>query len=127
MATADQAAVRDAEAAALFSGLENLPGLVLAVSGGADSTALLVIAARWAKALKRRRKRAPKLLAVTVDHKLRPEARECRLPRRFPSPLASHAKTDAKRPARSGGASKLAENLRELGTPKSRPECQLHP
>jgi tRNA(Ile)-lysidine synthase len=75
VATADQAAVRDAEAAALFGGLENLPGLVLAVSGGADSTALLVIAARWAKALKRRRKHAPKLLAVTVDHRLRPEAK----------------------------------------------------
>jgi tRNA(Ile)-lysidine synthase len=73
VAIADQA-LRDAEAGALFRGLENLPGLVLAVSGGADSTALLVIAVRWAKALKRRRKRAPKLLAVTVDHGLRPEA-----------------------------------------------------
>jgi len=69
VSTADQA-VRDDEANALFSGLENLRGLVLAVSGGPDSTALLVLAARWAS----RRKRAPKLLAVTVDHGLRPEA-----------------------------------------------------
>jgi tRNA(Ile)-lysidine synthase len=74
VATADQP-VRDAEAAALFSGLENLPGLLLAVSGGSDSTALLVIAARWAKALRRRRRRPPKLTAVTVDHGLRPEAK----------------------------------------------------
>ena len=63
-------AVRDAEANALFHGLEGLPGLVLAVSGGPDSTALLLLAARWAKALKR----APKLVAVTIDHGLRPDA-----------------------------------------------------
>ena len=69
MSTADEA-VRGDEANALFCGLENLRGLVLAVSGGPDSTALLVLAARWAS----RRKRAPKLLAVTIDHGLRPQA-----------------------------------------------------
>ena len=69
MSTAEHA-VRDDEANALFSGLERLPGFVLAVSGGPDSTALLVLAARWAK----RRKSAPKLIAVTVDHGLRKEA-----------------------------------------------------
>jgi len=68
--TAEQP-VRDEEANALFYGLENLRGLLLAVSGGSDSTALLVLVARWAKKLKR----APKLLAVTVDHGLRPQAR----------------------------------------------------
>jgi len=87
---ADQA-VRGEEAGALFSGLEDLRGLVLAVSGGSDSTALLVIAARWAKAVKKRRKRAPKLFAVTIDHGLRPEsAREAaavkRLARRLGVP-----------------------------------------
>ncbi|HTZ01257.1 MAG TPA: tRNA lysidine(34) synthetase TilS [Xanthobacteraceae bacterium] len=69
MPTAERA-VRTDEAIALFSGLENLPGLVLAVSGGPDSTALLVLAARWAKAVRR----APKLLAVTVDHALRAQS-----------------------------------------------------
>ncbi len=70
MTTVEQA-VRDEEASALFDGLEGLRGLVLAVSGGSDSTALLLLAARWA----RRLKRAPKLLAVTIDHGLRPEAK----------------------------------------------------
>jgi tRNA(Ile)-lysidine synthase len=67
--TAD-AAIADGEASGLFRGLEGLPGLVLAVSGGPDSTALLVLAARWAKRLKR----GPKLIAITIDHGLRPEA-----------------------------------------------------
>jgi tRNA(Ile)-lysidine synthase len=87
---ADQA-VRGEEASALFSGLEGLRGLVLAVSGGSDSTALLVIAARWAKAVKKELKRAPELIAVTIDHGLRPEsAREAaaikRLARRLKVP-----------------------------------------
>jgi tRNA(Ile)-lysidine synthase len=67
--TADQA-LRDDEANGVFSGLENSRGLILAVSGGPDSTALLVLAARWVKRLKR----APKLVAVTIDHGLRAEA-----------------------------------------------------
>ncbi len=69
MPTAEEA-VRDEEASALFRGLEGLPGIVIAVSGGPDSTALLLLAARWA----RRQKRRPKLVAVTVDHGLRPQA-----------------------------------------------------
>jgi tRNA(Ile)-lysidine synthase len=63
--------IADAEAARLFAGFADAPSLVLAVSGGPDSTALLVMAARW----RARRKNGPKLLAVTVDHGLRRDAR----------------------------------------------------
>jgi tRNA(Ile)-lysidine synthase len=73
VSTAEKA-VRDDEADALFSGLESLPGLVIAVSGGPDSTALLVLASRWAAALGRRRQSAPKIVAITIDHGLRPQA-----------------------------------------------------
>jgi tRNA(Ile)-lysidine synthase len=59
------------EAKSFFSDLKDIPVLVLAVSGGPDSTALMVLAARWRKSLKN----GPKLIAVTVDHALRPESK----------------------------------------------------
>lgn len=73
MSTADGAAapVTAAEARALFADLADAPALIVAVSGGPDSTALLVLVARWRKA----RKMGPRLVAVTVDHGLRPQAR----------------------------------------------------
>ena len=64
-------AISATEARALFSGLQAFPVLVLAVSGGPDSTALMVLAARWRDGLKRK----PTLVAVTVDHGLRKEAK----------------------------------------------------
>jgi tRNA(Ile)-lysidine synthase len=74
VAIADEA-LGEEDANALFDGLQNLRGLILAVSGGPDSTALLVVAAAWAKRVKHRLKRAPKLVAVTIDHGLRAESR----------------------------------------------------
>jgi tRNA(Ile)-lysidine synthase len=59
--------VSSAEATALFADLARVPVVVLAVSGGPDSTALAVLAARWRAELPR----GPKLVAVTVDHSLR--------------------------------------------------------
>jgi tRNA(Ile)-lysidine synthase len=70
MASHDNEPVSDAEAASLFADLSAFPALVLAVSGGPDSTALMVLAARWRASLKS----GPTLLAVTVDHGLRKEA-----------------------------------------------------
>jgi len=63
------------EAKRLFADWKTLPAIVLAVSGGPDSVALMWLAARWRRALKK----APRLVAVTVDHGLRKEAaREAR-------------------------------------------------
>lgn len=56
-----------AEAEKLLADLAGCPALVLAVSGGPDSTALMFLAARWRAG----RKAGPRLLAVTVDHGLR--------------------------------------------------------
>ena len=53
-----------AQLAALFDGLESRT-LLLAVSGGPDSLALMHLAARWGRA---------RLHVATVDHGLRPDA-----------------------------------------------------
>jgi tRNA(Ile)-lysidine synthase len=71
VSAADDTPVSAAEAQSLFGPLSQFPVLILAVSGGPDSTALMVLAARWRKSLRR----GPKLVAVTVDHGLRKEAK----------------------------------------------------
>ena len=91
MTAAEQAApVSAAEARALFAGLRSAPALLLAVSGGPDSTALMVLAARWRAALKQ----GPQLVAVTVDHGLRAgSAREARTAKQLASRLGIRHRT----------------------------------
>jgi tRNA(Ile)-lysidine synthase len=84
------APVSAAEANALFAGLASAHSLLLAVSGGPDSTALLVLAARWRAALRR----GPQLVAVTIDHALRAEsAREARAVKQLASRLGIRHRT----------------------------------
>lgn len=53
---------------ACFEPFEERPHLAVAFSGGADSTALLILARDWAKS------RGGHVSALTVDHRLRPES-----------------------------------------------------
>jgi tRNA(Ile)-lysidine synthase len=64
--------VADRELSILFSDLSDFSRVILAVSGGPDSTALLSLAARWRAA----RKNGPALVAATIDHRLRREAKQ---------------------------------------------------
>ncbi|HUZ91822.1 MAG TPA: tRNA lysidine(34) synthetase TilS [Methylocella sp.] len=57
--------------AALFSSWEAARGILLGVSGGPDSVALMLLAAEWARA----RAAPPALFVATVDHGLRKESR----------------------------------------------------
>ena len=71
----DNSPISAQDAKRLFADWKAAPAIVLAVSGGPDSIALMWLAARWRRALTR----GPRLIAVTVDHGLRPEAaREAR-------------------------------------------------
>jgi tRNA(Ile)-lysidine synthase len=84
------APVSAAEARTLFAGLKSAPALLLAVSGGPDSTALMVLAARWRAALKQ----GPRLIAVTVDHGLRAESgREARVAKKLATRLGLRHRT----------------------------------
>lgn len=72
-----------AEFAHALGALTPAPRLAVAFSGGPDSLALLFLAARWARARKRVR-----LIALTVDHGLRPgSASEARLAARMAAAL----------------------------------------
>ncbi|HXF89700.1 MAG TPA: tRNA lysidine(34) synthetase TilS [Xanthobacteraceae bacterium] len=110
------------EAAALFADLAATPALVLAVSGGPDSTALLLLIARW----RARLKTGPKLLAVTVDHRLRPEsaaeaaavarlARRLKVAHRILRWTAKKPKTGLQAAARTARYRLLAQAAREAG------------
>src|SRR5437588_11442378 len=71
----DHAPISVQQAKDLFAHWKAAPALVLAVSGGPASLALMWLAARWRRSLSR----GPRLVAVTVDHGLRAEAaREAR-------------------------------------------------
>ena len=123
MSTAEAARpVSAAEAKVLFRPLAQRRALVLAVSGGPDSTALLYLAARWCRSLKK----APALLAVTIDHGLRPEsAHEARNVARLARALGvmhrtrhwsgTKPRTSLQEAARAMRYSLLAEAARSIG------------
>lgn len=69
------AAIALQELPALFADFHNRAHVILAVSGGGDSTALMLLAARW-------REQSPqtRLTVASIDHALRAEsAEECRI------------------------------------------------
>src|SRR5918992_3017953 len=67
----DRSPLSITEAASLLAGLAREKAVVLAVSGGPDSTALMWLMARWRKRLRK----GPRLVAITIDHRLRKESR----------------------------------------------------
>jgi tRNA(Ile)-lysidine synthase len=67
MSDEDHSPISASEAKRLFAEWKAAPAVVLAVSGGPDSVALMWLMARWRRALAR----GPRLIAVTVDHGLR--------------------------------------------------------
>ncbi len=69
--TSPSVTISTAEAADLLSPLKQYDHVAIAVSGGPDSVALMLLAAEWAGATAEH----PRLTAVTVDHGLRPESR----------------------------------------------------
>lgn len=119
---AGTAPVSAAEAEVLFAALERARGLLLAVSGGPDSTALLWLVARWCHA----REVCPPILALTVDHGLRPEARQeaaavkriakqCGIAHRTLHWSESKPKAGLQRAARAARYRLLAEAARDFG------------
>ncbi|MBS0241388.1 MAG: tRNA lysidine(34) synthetase TilS [Proteobacteria bacterium] len=62
--------ITDTEAEALLAPFARARFILLAISGGLDSTALMYLATRWREL----RPGAPRLVAATVDHGLRPES-----------------------------------------------------
>ncbi|MCG2668679.1 tRNA lysidine(34) synthetase TilS [Bradyrhizobium sp. GCM10023182] len=84
MSDDDNSPISARAAKQLFAELRSASALVLAVSGGPDSVALMWLAARWRRSLAR----GPDITVVTVDHGLRKEAaREAREVKRLATEL----------------------------------------
>lgn len=64
--------IGDDEIGPLFTPLSSFASLALAVSGGADSMALMLLVARWLACSRDRP--PPRVIVLTVDHGLRPES-----------------------------------------------------
>jgi tRNA(Ile)-lysidine synthase len=106
---------------ALMAPLADAPALLLAVSGGPDSTALLVMTANWA-----RRGERPRIEAATVDHGLRAEGvdeaaavgdlcRKLGVPHRTLLWRGDKPKTRLQERAREARYSLLADHARAIG------------
>ena len=71
LAAEPQIPFSDGDLARLFRAFSDHSGIVLAVSGGPDSTALMMLARAWRYGLEA----GPSFLVATVDHGLRPDSR----------------------------------------------------
>lgn len=118
----DHSAISAQDAKRLFADWKAAPAIVLAVSGGPDSIALMWLAARWRSALAR----GPRLFAVTVDHGLRAEsaaeardvkrlARSLELPHRTMRWTGAKPKTGLPAAARAARYHLLAQAARTHG------------
>src|SRR5436305_9200007 len=118
----EESPISVSEAKHLFADWKAAPAIVLAVSGGPDSIAMMWLAARWRRVLKQ----GPRLIAVTIDHGLRPEAaREARevkhlaktlaLPHRTLRWTGAKPKTGLPAAARDARYSLLAKAARAAG------------
>jgi tRNA(Ile)-lysidine synthase len=118
----DHSVISAQDAKRLFAEWKSAPAVVLAVSGGPDSVALMWLAARWRRGLTR----GPRLMAITVDHGLRVEAaREARevkrlarsldVPHRTMRWLGDKPKTGLPAAARAARYKLLAQAARSCG------------
>ena len=128
----DHSAISAQDAKRLFADWKAAPAIVLAVSGGPDSIALMWLAARWRRALAR----GPRLFAVTVDHGLRAEsaaeardvkrlARSLELPHRTMRWTGAKPKTGLPAAARAARYHLLAQAARTTALPISSPRIPV--
>jgi tRNA(Ile)-lysidine synthase len=118
----DHSSISVQDAKRLFADWKAAPAIILAVSGGPDSIALMWLAARWRSHLAR----GPRLIAVTVDHGLRAEsaaeardvkrlARSLELPHRTMRWTGAKPKTGLPAAARAARYRLLAQAARANG------------